>query len=59
LESVKPWIDNRITELIEMEDELVTNLAVSYLEEQQEHGKALDPRRITVHLTGNNPTDNF
>jgi hypothetical protein len=37
-----------------MEDELVTNLAVSYLEEQQEHGKALDPRRITVHLTGTN-----
>ncbi len=44
LESIKPWIENRITELIEMEDELVNNLAVSYLEEQQEQGKALCPK---------------
>jgi len=49
---MKPWIDNRITELIEMEDEVVNNLVISYLEEQQEQGKNLCPKKITVHLAG-------
>lgn len=52
LESLKDWMDQRITELMQMEDELVTNLAVSYLEEKQEDNKAICPKRITVNLTG-------
>jgi hypothetical protein len=52
MDSVKPWIESRITQLVEMDDEFLINLAISYLEEKQEEGQALCPKRICVHLTG-------
>lgn len=51
-ESIRPWIENRVNELMEVEDELVPDLVISYLEEQQEQGQSICPKKITVHITG-------
>jgi len=37
---------------MEVEDDLIPDLVISYLEEQQEQGKSLCPKKITVHITG-------
>ncbi|KAI8350935.1 SR-rich pre-mRNA splicing activator [Choanephora cucurbitarum] len=47
LDVIKPWISNRITELLGLEDEVVIDYTCSLLEE-----KDLDPKRMQINLTG-------
>ncbi|KAI8642697.1 serine/arginine repetitive matrix 1 [Parasitella parasitica] len=47
LDVIKPWISNRITELLGFEDEVVIDYTCSLLEE-----KAQDPKRMQINLTG-------
>ncbi|CAI2376831.1 unnamed protein product [Moneuplotes crassus] len=51
-DSIRPWIETRVNELMDVEDELIPDLVISYLEEQQEQGQSLCPKKITVHITG-------
>ncbi|KAI8979145.1 PWI domain-containing protein [Mycotypha africana] len=47
LDVIRPWISNRITELLGFEDEVVVDYASSLLEEED-----LDPKRMQINLTG-------
>ncbi|CAO2183594.1 unnamed protein product, partial [Urochloa humidicola] len=47
LDSVKPWIANRVAQLLRREDEIVTNFIYSHLE-----GKEVDGKKIQIQLTG-------
>ncbi|SAM09798.1 hypothetical protein [Absidia glauca] len=47
LDVIKPWIANRITQLLGFEDELVIDFAFGLLEEDN-----LDPKRMQINLTG-------
>ncbi|KAI8059395.1 PWI domain-containing protein [Gilbertella persicaria] len=47
LDVIKPWISNRITELLGFEDEVIIDYTCGLLEE-----KKPDPRRIQINLTG-------
>lgn len=49
---IKIWIERRITELMGYEDDVVINMAISYLEEPSGHDKKLDPKYLQVQLTG-------
>lgn len=51
LNSIKPWIQKKITEILGFEDEVVINLAISELESKEETGPC--PKRIQLNLTGN------
>ncbi|KAG2203321.1 hypothetical protein INT46_006084 [Mucor plumbeus] len=47
LDVIKPWISNRITELLGLEDEVVIDYTCSMLEEKDQ-----DPKRMQINLTG-------
>ncbi|KAI7869984.1 serine/arginine repetitive matrix 1-like protein [Spinellus fusiger] len=47
LDVIKPWISNRITQLLGFEDEVVIDFAIGLLEE-----KHPDPKRMQINLTG-------
>ncbi|KAI8329123.1 PWI domain-containing protein [Chlamydoabsidia padenii] len=47
LDVIKPWIANRVTQLLGFEDELVIDFAFGLLEEEN-----LDPKRMQINLTG-------
>ncbi|KAL9544428.1 hypothetical protein MBANPS3_007633 [Mucor bainieri] len=47
LDVIKPWISNRITELLGFEDEVVIDYTCSLLEEKDQ-----DPKRMQINLTG-------
>ncbi|XP_021958339.1 serine/arginine repetitive matrix protein 1 isoform X2 [Folsomia candida] len=47
IDVLKPWIGKRISELLGMEDDVVTEFVVNQLEE-----KNLDARKIQINLTG-------
>ncbi|KAG2206153.1 hypothetical protein INT47_003802 [Mucor saturninus] len=47
LDVIKPWISNRITELLGLEDEIVIDYTCSLLEEKNQ-----DPKRMQINLTG-------
>ncbi|KAI9366524.1 PWI domain-containing protein, partial [Pilaira anomala] len=47
LDVIKPWISNRITELLGLEDEVVIDYTCSLLEEKDQ-----DPKRMQINLTG-------
>ncbi|KAI7906117.1 PWI domain-containing protein [Cokeromyces recurvatus] len=47
LDVIKPWISNKITELLGLEDEVVIDYTCSLLEEPD-----LDPKRMQINLTG-------
>lgn len=49
LETLKPWISQRITDLLGIEDDVVVNLCFNMLESG---GTSLDPREIQINLTG-------
>lgn len=44
---MKPWIENRITELIGVEDEILSNLVLNMLTEEK-----VDPKEMHINLTG-------
>ncbi|WBW74561.1 splicing coactivator Srm160 [Schizosaccharomyces osmophilus] len=60
IEVLKPWIANRLIELIGFEDEVVIDFVYSMLEEAVEASKntdshnesALDPKKVQINLTG-------
>ncbi|EPY49732.1 splicing coactivator SRRM1 [Schizosaccharomyces cryophilus OY26] len=60
IEVLKPWIANRLIELIGFEDEVVIDFVYSMLEEAVEASKstdshnevALDPKKVQLNLTG-------
>ncbi|KAI9478409.1 MAG: PWI domain-containing protein [Benjaminiella poitrasii] len=56
LDVIKPWISNKITELLGLEDEVVIDYTCSLLEEPD-----LDPKRMQINLTGflENKTKDF
>ncbi|KAI8982966.1 hypothetical protein BDB01DRAFT_723314, partial [Pilobolus umbonatus] len=47
LDVIKPWIHNRIVELLGFEDELVINYTCTLLEEKDQ-----DPKKMQINLTG-------
>lgn len=47
LDVIHPWISNRITELLGLEDDVLIDYTCTLLEE-----KDLDPKRIQINLTG-------
>ncbi|KAI9272428.1 hypothetical protein EDC94DRAFT_555087 [Helicostylum pulchrum] len=47
LDVIKPWISNRITEILGLEDEVVIDYTCSLLEEKDQ-----DPKRMQINLTG-------
>ncbi|KAI8364556.1 PWI domain-containing protein, partial [Blakeslea trispora] len=51
LDVIKPWISNRITELLGLEDEVVIDYTCSLLEEKVSPND-LDPKRMQINLTG-------
>eukprot|EP00474_Spongospora_subterranea_P009323 CRZ09781.1 hypothetical protein [Spongospora subterranea] len=48
LETIKPWISQRITDLLGIEDDVVVNLCFNMLET----GDIVDPRELQINLTG-------
>mmetsp|Transcript_118018 Transcript_118018/g.252058 ORF Transcript_118018/g.252058 Transcript_118018/m.252058 type:complete len:211 (+) Transcript_118018:128-760(+) len=53
MEVIKPWIAQRITELMGFEDEVVVEYCISNLEEARtpENDKGLDPKLLQVNMT--------
>ncbi|ORX61399.1 PWI domain-containing protein [Hesseltinella vesiculosa] len=47
LDVIRPWIANKITQYLGVEDEVIVDFAFSLLEEQKP-----DPKRIQINLTG-------
>ncbi|KAI8096398.1 serine/arginine repetitive matrix 1 [Halteromyces radiatus] len=47
LDVIKPWIANRITQLLGVDDELIVDFAFGLLEEEKP-----DPKRMQINLTG-------
>ena len=47
LDVIKPWISNRITELLGLEDEVLIDYTCTLLEEKDQ-----DPKRMQINLTG-------
>merc|ERR1740121_3510659 len=47
---MKPWIAQRITELLGFEDDIVIDFCITQLEHPPEEG--LDPKMLQVNLTG-------
>ncbi|KAL0095028.1 PWI domain-containing protein, partial [Phycomyces blakesleeanus] len=47
LDVIKPWISNRITQLLGFEDEVVIDFAIGLLEEENP-----DPKTMQINLTG-------
>ena len=43
---IKIWVERRITELLGYEDEVVSNFAISQLEESQNPDSKLDPKMM-------------
>lgn len=50
LDVIKPWISNRITELLGIEDELVIDYAGSLLEEEVIHNLSQTPQVLSLTL---------
>merc|ERR1719203_67438 len=50
MDVMKPWITQRITELLGFEDDIVIEFCITQLEEPPEKG--LDPKMLQVNLTG-------
>jgi hypothetical protein len=50
LDVIKPWISNRITELLGIEDELVIDYAGSLLEEEVIHNPSQTPHVLSLTL---------
>ena len=48
---IKPWISERVTELLGFEDDIVINMVISHLE-QQDINHPLCPRKMQINLTG-------
>merc|ERR1712025_1080257 len=47
VDSIKPWIPQRMTELLGMDDDVIVELVYNYLEEP-----TLDPKEMQINLTG-------
>ena len=53
MEVIKAWVEQRIPELMQMEDEVVINYAISQLEEAAASiDQPFDPKRMQVYLKG-------
>eukprot|EP00051_Salpingoeca_urceolata_P003389 m.57382 g.57382 ORF g.57382 m.57382 type:complete len:121 (-) comp12734_c0_seq2:932-1294(-) len=48
LETIKPWITRRITELLDFEDDVLIDFIFNQLEEDNEP----DPRKLQINVTG-------
>ena len=55
MEAFRAWGDKKVEEIMGMEDELVSGLCISELEESDEKGP--DPRRLQITLTGKTISD--
>ncbi|CAH8587513.1 unnamed protein product [Dicrocoelium dendriticum] len=47
LDCIRPWVTNRVTELLNFEDEVVCNYVLNQLEERHP-----DPKEIQINITG-------
>ncbi|CAO3650756.1 unnamed protein product [Cunninghamella blakesleeana] len=47
LDVIKPWVSNRITQILGLEDDVVVDFTFGLLEEEKP-----DPRRMQINLTG-------
>jgi len=47
---IEKWIEDRITEILGFDDEIVINMAIAELQTQREKGVC--PKRVQLHLTG-------
>jgi serine/arginine repetitive matrix protein 1 len=52
IESLRPWVEKRITELIGNEDEIIYEYCIAQLEAFDPVEKSVDPREIQVNLEG-------
>merc|ERR1719422_1680525 len=50
MDVMRPWIAQRITELLGFEDDIVVEYCVTHLVEK--HEKGLDPKLLQVNMTG-------
>jgi len=49
---LKRWISNRVTEILEMEDEVVINFIFNMLENAKKNKVSPDPKEMTISLMG-------
>jgi len=49
---LKRWISNRVTEILEMEDEVVINFIFNILENAKKNKVSPDPKEMTISLMG-------
>ncbi|CAK0845295.1 unnamed protein product [Prorocentrum cordatum] len=53
MDVMRPWITQKITDLLGFEDDIVVGLCLAQLEEKKEAGdKGVDPKSLQVNLTG-------
>lgn len=50
LEVLRPWIDRKLVEIVELEDEIVSGLIISELEKADEKGP--NPKKLEITLEG-------
>ena len=50
LKLLRAWIERKLVEIAGIEDEVVTNLVISELEDSDDKGP--DPRRLQINLEG-------
>lgn len=52
MESVRPWVESRITQLLGDEDEIVHEYCIAQLEDFDLVDKSIDPRMVQINLEG-------
>lgn len=49
---IKPWIYERVNEILGFDDEIVANLTANYLQKHAEDPVPIDPKRMQIHISG-------
>ena len=52
LDSIRPWIERRVTQLLGDEDEIVNEYCVAQLEAYDPVDRSVDPRELQINLEG-------
>ena len=52
LDAIRPWIENRVTQLLGDEDEIVNEYCIAQLEAYDPVERTIDPREVQINLEG-------